>query len=81
MHAHELIDTPEKWSNNLLEIGPCNNGKYCAYTAILAAYGTGHSGEVVSEKLRDILGTPSIVTWNDKSDYATVYGTLKENGI
>jgi hypothetical protein len=77
--AFELIGTPEKWSNDALEIGP--GSKHCAYTAILAAYGTGHAGEVVSEKLRDILGSPSIVTWNDKSDYETVYLTLKENDI
>lgn len=79
MHAYELIDTPKKWSNDALEIGP--GFKHCAYTAILAAYGAGHSGDVIAEKLRDILGSPSIVTWNDKSDYETVYGTLKENGI
>lgn len=79
MHAYELIDTPEKWSNDAIEIGP--GAKHCAYTAILASYGNGHAGEVICSRLRDILGSPSIVTWNDKSDYSTVYGTLKENGI
>lgn len=79
MHAYELIDTPVKWSNDALEIGP--GSKHCAYTAILASYGNGHAGEVVCARLRDILGAPSIVTWNDASDHKTVYETLKENDI
>jgi hypothetical protein len=79
MYAHELIDTPEKWSNNALEIGA--GQKHCAYTAILSTYGTGHSGDVVAEIFREILGVVSIVTWNDTNDYVTVYSTLKENEI
>ena len=77
--AHELIDTPEKWSGDIREIGP--GRKYCAYTAILDTYGREYYGDHVADKLRGILGVSSIVDWNDHHDWKTVYGTLKEHDI
>ena len=73
MKAYELIDSPDKWYG-----GRHESYGLCAVTAIVKVYGYA-SGQ--HTRLRYHIygqdGRGLVSQWNDRSDWETVYNTLK----
>ena len=89
MKAHQLIDTPNKWTKTKswhLKNG--NNptqehsNKWCVATAILKCYPIENEEIlVIFQKLEDNIGMSNLAKWNDTNNHQTIYNTLKKLDI
>jgi len=90
MKAHELIDSPEKWTTGAMARNADGRGVnprslqavcFCAMGAITSCYGINATTRQLIDLVKVHINNSSLSDWNDRAGWQTVYSTLKEMDI